>query len=318
MGASKEPVRLRKRKLPTGLTTLYLDIYRDGQRTYEYLKMYLVPEKTKADREAHVSCVCCPQNNRRPTQKIMQKILLSVFIAFAVILTCEAQDRMNEKPASLSYKSKEIKSALYWQQSSKTGQWESRKNTALVYLGEGVFVDNFYCLFIGEYKGVRYLFMDFRNYKWRYPTLQTEWTIYRTMIAAQLTEEDYSKLSSLSPGEELAISPRFYHDIFKGHREYSFPFYIKLGETLRSSSETLYQSNKKAYGEDFAERQWKEDYPPIIFIVLKRVVGSDGRDVVRFALYPHAMQELIDKYYFEVDYLVYRNLLTEDKKQTYK
>lgn len=51
MGTSKEPVRLRKRKLPTGLTTLYLDIYRDGQRTYEYLKMYLVPEKTKADKE---------------------------------------------------------------------------------------------------------------------------------------------------------------------------------------------------------------------------------------------------------------------------
>ena len=241
-----------------------------------------------------------------------------MLIALAVTLTCEAQDRTNEKPASLSYKSKEIKSALFWQQSSKTGQWESRKNTALVYLGEGVFVDNFYSLFIGEYSGIRYLFMDFRNYKWRYPTLQTEWTIYRTMIAAQLTDDDYNKLSTLSSGEVLTVSPRFYHDMFKGHREYSFPFYLSLGETLRSSSETLYQSNKKAYGEEFAERQWKNDYPPIIFIVLKRVVGSDGRDVVRFALYPHAMQELIDSFYFEVDYPIYRNLLTEDKKQTYK
>lgn len=248
----------------------------------------------------------------------MRKILLSVFIAFAVILTCEAQDRMNEEPVSLSYKSKEIKSALYWQQSSKTGQWESRKNSSFVYLGEGVFVDNFNRLFIGEYKGTRYLFMDYYNYKWRYPALQTEWTMYRTMIAAQLSEEDYSKLSSLSSGEIITISPRFYHDMFKGHSEYSFPFYISLGETLRSSSETLYQSNRKAYGEDFANRQWENDYPPIIFIVLKRVVGSDGRDVVRFALYPHAMQELIDKHYFEVDFSVYRNLLTEDKRRTYK
>ena len=51
MGASKEPIRLRKRKMPTGNISLYLDIYLNGRRTYEYLKMYLVSEKTKADRE---------------------------------------------------------------------------------------------------------------------------------------------------------------------------------------------------------------------------------------------------------------------------
>ena len=50
MGA-KEPIRLRKRKTSTGNISLYLDIYLNGQRTYEYLKMYLVPEKTKADKE---------------------------------------------------------------------------------------------------------------------------------------------------------------------------------------------------------------------------------------------------------------------------
>lgn len=51
MGKSKEPIRLRKRKMATGNISLYLDIYIDGQRTYEYLKLYLVPEKTKADKE---------------------------------------------------------------------------------------------------------------------------------------------------------------------------------------------------------------------------------------------------------------------------
>ena len=44
MADSKEPIRLRQRKMPTGNVSLYLDIYLNGRRTYEYLKMYLVPE----------------------------------------------------------------------------------------------------------------------------------------------------------------------------------------------------------------------------------------------------------------------------------
>ena len=31
---SKESIKLRKRKLPTGNTTLYLDIYRNGKREF--------------------------------------------------------------------------------------------------------------------------------------------------------------------------------------------------------------------------------------------------------------------------------------------
>ena len=40
----KEPIRLRMKELAIGNKSLYLDIYRDGKRTYEYLKMYLIPE----------------------------------------------------------------------------------------------------------------------------------------------------------------------------------------------------------------------------------------------------------------------------------
>lgn len=48
---AKEPVRLRKRTIKDGSQSLYLDIYINGKREYEYLHMYLVPEKTRAERE---------------------------------------------------------------------------------------------------------------------------------------------------------------------------------------------------------------------------------------------------------------------------
>ena len=50
MRQSKEPIRLRQRKTPAGLISLYLDIYLIGQRSYEYLKLYLIPETNKEDK----------------------------------------------------------------------------------------------------------------------------------------------------------------------------------------------------------------------------------------------------------------------------
>lgn len=41
---AKEPIRLRMKDLSNGNKSLYLDLYRAGKRSYEYLKMYLIPE----------------------------------------------------------------------------------------------------------------------------------------------------------------------------------------------------------------------------------------------------------------------------------
>ena len=59
--AVKEPVRMRQKELANGNASLYLDIYmKDGKRKYEFLKLYLMPEKTRADKEKnkadHAAC----------------------------------------------------------------------------------------------------------------------------------------------------------------------------------------------------------------------------------------------------------------------
>ena len=48
---AKEPVRIRFKELQNGNKSIYLDIYRNGKRTYEFLKLYIVPEIDPASRE---------------------------------------------------------------------------------------------------------------------------------------------------------------------------------------------------------------------------------------------------------------------------
>ncbi len=49
--AQKEPVKVREKKLANGNVSLYLDIYRNGKRHKEYLKLYLIDAKTPIERE---------------------------------------------------------------------------------------------------------------------------------------------------------------------------------------------------------------------------------------------------------------------------
>ncbi len=44
-----EPVRLRERQLANGSKSLYLDIYKNGRRIRENLKLYIIPETCRAD-----------------------------------------------------------------------------------------------------------------------------------------------------------------------------------------------------------------------------------------------------------------------------
>lgn len=51
MAGNKEPIRLREKQLKDGNISLYLDMYRNGRRAYEFLKLYLIPEKSREDKE---------------------------------------------------------------------------------------------------------------------------------------------------------------------------------------------------------------------------------------------------------------------------
>ena len=50
---AKEPVVIRYKTLANGNKSIYLDTYKEGRRSYEFLKMYLIPETDEAARIAN-------------------------------------------------------------------------------------------------------------------------------------------------------------------------------------------------------------------------------------------------------------------------
>lgn len=53
LSSDKSPVKIRLKNLANGNKSIYLDIYHNGVRRKEYLKLYLVPEDTGVAREAN-------------------------------------------------------------------------------------------------------------------------------------------------------------------------------------------------------------------------------------------------------------------------
>lgn len=51
----KEPVRLRSKSLANGNKSLYLDTYCKGRRVYEFLKLYLIPERNVVDKSVNAA-----------------------------------------------------------------------------------------------------------------------------------------------------------------------------------------------------------------------------------------------------------------------
>lgn len=52
---AKEPVKIRFKTLANGNKSIYLDQYAEGRRTYEFLKLYIIPEVGEASRVQNVN-----------------------------------------------------------------------------------------------------------------------------------------------------------------------------------------------------------------------------------------------------------------------
>ena len=68
---AKEPVRIRFKKLLNGSQSVYFDIYRDGNRSYEFPKLYIVPEKNETDKEKN-------RNTMELANKLKSRMILEM------------------------------------------------------------------------------------------------------------------------------------------------------------------------------------------------------------------------------------------------
>ena len=58
----KEPAKIRFRELADGTKSVYLDIYKDGVRRYEFLKLYLHPGRSEAVRKRNAATLAAAEN----------------------------------------------------------------------------------------------------------------------------------------------------------------------------------------------------------------------------------------------------------------
>lgn len=58
----KEPVKIRFRELADGTKSIYLDIYKEGMRRYEFLKLYLHPGRSEAIRKRNAATLAAAES----------------------------------------------------------------------------------------------------------------------------------------------------------------------------------------------------------------------------------------------------------------
>ncbi len=94
MRSNNEPVRIRYKDLANGTKSIYLDTYKSGKRSYEFLKLYLLPEdddKAKAVNAETLQKAEAIKNQR--VQEILSGKLETVKASLELLLLQQLQAR---------------------------------------------------------------------------------------------------------------------------------------------------------------------------------------------------------------------------------
>ncbi len=247
----------------------------------------------------------------------MKRILIICLLMLFGSGSLSAQDRVDQPATTLSYKSQEVKRALYWKQID--GKWKSRYNTDIRFQS-GVQCDNFRSLFIGSIDTMRFLFIEYDKGAYLYPNLEMDWRYFRMICAGLLEEADYEALKTIVPGQQVSVVSHYTSESHKG-LQYSFSRFLDLTRLLYSSTRTLCNSYEKEYGPDAAMSYWQKEYPDKFMLAVLRTT-SEGRDVIRFQVFPAYINMgepvSMDISYFEISYDEYGKLFRADRKLTHK
>lgn len=140
----KEPIRLRVKNLSNGNQSLYLDVYRNGKRSYEFLKMYLVPETDTAAKTMN-------ENTLRAANAIKSQRILELTNGEAGLSKTAIRSKMLLIDWMKEYRERKIRTGI----SDKYGKQVKKTLTHLIrYRGEAVTmaeIDKSYCLGFIEY-----------------------------------------------------------------------------------------------------------------------------------------------------------------------
>lgn len=247
----------------------------------------------------------------------MKRIFIFCLLILFSLSSLSAQDRVDQPQTILSYKSKEINRALYWEQVD--GKWKSRYNTEIRYQS-GVQCDNFRSMFIGCIDTMRFLFIEYEKGEYLYPNLEMDWRYFKTICAGLIEEPDYDALKAIAPGEQVSVVSHYDNESHK-NTQYSFSRFLNLTRLLYSSARTLYNSYAKEYGTEAAAAYWEKEYPDKFMLAVLRTT-SNGKDVVRFQVFPAYINMGkpvgMDNFYFEISYDEYGKLFQADRKLKHK
>lgn len=251
----------------------------------------------------------------------MKKILLLCAITLGCMFNLAAQDRVDVAPKTLTYKSKELNYATYWE--LVKGKWKSRYNRKLDYKINGP-CENFRTVFIGDLDSLKFLFVRYHTRVYYRVGFHEESYSPTKLYAGLISPMDYKMLKDIAPGQLIPVMSSYYNDI-PSEEGFYFPDFLQQLEVEYKSHMGIYTCKLKTEGRDAADRYWNSQYLERLIFLVKRTTSS-GKDVIRFrfffnnseALGVSDLNDLLRDAYFEVPYEEYMELFKPDRKLTYK